>query len=239
MLSPTGGAPQTHTRVIVVDDEPQIVRALVINLKALKYEVDAAPDGRTALELAASRHPDVIVLDLGLPDMDGVEVIRGLRGWTRVPILVLSARHTSDEKVEALDAGADDYVTKPFGMDELLARLRAAVRRAEPVAGGGEDDVLVETEGFTVDLAAKKVNRAGRDVRLTPTEWHLLEVLVRNTGRLVSQKQLLQEVWGPSYGTETNYLRVYMAQLRRKLEADPSHPKHFITEPGMGYRFEK
>ncbi|MET9081667.1 response regulator [Streptomyces sp. NPDC004237] len=227
------------TRVLVVDDEPQIVRALVINLKARKYEVDAAPDGRTALELAASRHPDVVVLDLGLPDMDGVEVIRGLRGWTRVPILVLSARHSSDEKVEALDAGADDYVTKPFGMDELLARLRASVRRAEPVAGGDEDDVLVETDGFTVDLAAKKVNRAGKDVRLTPTEWHLLEVLVRNTGRLVSQKQLLQEVWGPSYGTETNYLRVYMAQLRRKLEADPSHPKHFITEPGMGYRFEK
>ncbi|MEU2338159.1 response regulator, partial [Streptomyces sp. NPDC006654] len=227
------------TRVLVVDDEPQIVRALVINLKARKYEVDAAPDGRTALELAASRHPDVVVLDLGLPDLDGVEVIKGLRGWTRVPILVLSARHSSDEKVEALDAGADDYVTKPFGMDELLARLRAAVRRAEPVAGGGEDDVLVETEGFTVDLAAKKVNRAGRDVRLTPTEWHLLEVLVRNTGRLVGQKQLLQEVWGPSYGTETNYLRVYMAQLRRKLETDPAHPKHFITEPGMGYRFEK
>ncbi|MFK0160508.1 response regulator [Streptomyces sp. NPDC090499] len=227
------------TRVLVVDDEPQIVRALVINLKARKYEVDAAPDGRTALELAASRHPDVVVLDLGLPDMDGVEVIKGLRGWTRVPILVLSARHSSDEKVEALDAGADDYVTKPFGMDELLARLRAAVRRAEPVTGGGEDDVLVETDGFTVDLAAKKVNRAGRDVRLTPTEWHLLEVLVRNTGRLVSQKQLLQEVWGPSYGTETNYLRVYMAQLRRKLEADPSHPRHFITEPGMGYRFER
>ncbi|WP_330460303.1 response regulator [Streptomyces sp. NBC_00820] len=227
------------TRVLVVDDEPQIVRALVINLKARKYEVDAAPDGRTALELAASRHPDVVVLDLGLPDMDGVEVIRGLRGWTRVPILVLSARHSSDEKVEALDAGADDYVTKPFGMDELLARLRAAVRRAEPV-GAGEDDVTsVATEGFTVDLTAKKVNRAGKDVRLTPTEWHLLEVLVRNTGRLVSQRQLLQEVWGPSYGTETNYLRVYMAQLRRKLESDPSHPRHFITEPGMGYRFEK
>ncbi|MFD7990348.1 response regulator [Streptomyces mexicanus] len=227
------------TRVLVVDDEPQIVRALVINLKARKYDVDAAADGRTALDLAASRHPDVVVLDLGLPDMDGVEVIRGLRGWTRVPILVLSARHSSDEKVQALDAGADDYVTKPFGMDELLARLRAAVRRAEPV-GTGEDEVTtVETDEFTVDLAAKKVNRRGRDVRLTPTEWHLLEVLVRNTGRLVSQKQLLQEVWGPSYGTETNYLRVYMAQLRRKLEADPSHPQHFVTEPGMGYRFEK
>uniref|UniRef100_A0AAU2JW58 Transcriptional regulatory protein KdpE n=1 Tax=Streptomyces sp. NBC_00049 TaxID=2903617 RepID=A0AAU2JW58_9ACTN len=227
------------TRVLVVEDEPQIVRALVINLKARKYEVDAASDGASALELAAARHPDVVVLDLGLPDMDGVEVIRGLRGWTRVPILVLSARHSSDEKVEALDAGADDYVTKPFGMDELLARLRAAVRRAEPVAGAGEEDVIVETDGFTVDLAAKKAVREGRDVRLTPTEWHLLEVLVRNSGKLVSQKQLLQEVWGPSYGTETNYLRVYMAQLRRKLEADPSHPRHFITEPGMGYRFER
>lgn len=230
------------TRVLVVEDDPQIVRALVINLKARKYEVDAAQDGATALQRAADRHPDVVLLDLGLPDMDGVEVIKGLRGWTRVPILVLSARHTSDEKVEALDAGADDYVTKPFGMDELLARLRAAVRRAEPLGSGpgsGDEAVsLVETEGFTVDLAAKKVHREGRDVRLTPTEWHLLEVLVRNTGRLVGQKQLLQEVWGPSYGTETNYLRVYMAQLRRKLEADPSHPRHFVTEPGMGYRFE-
>ncbi|KOV99812.1 Fis family transcriptional regulator [Streptomyces sp. NRRL B-1140] len=225
------------TRVLVVDDEPQIVRALVINLKARGYEVDAAHDGATALRLAAARHPDVVVLDLGLPDMDGVEVIGGLRGWTRVPILVLSARHSSDEKVEALDAGADDYVTKPFGMDELLARLRAAVRRAEPAAGEG--DVIVDTGEFTVDLAAKKVDRAGKDVRLTPTEWHLLEVLVRNSGRLVGRKQLLQQVWGPAYGRETNYLRVYMAQLRRKLEADPSHPKHLITEPGMGYRFEK
>ncbi|WP_030891689.1 MULTISPECIES: response regulator [Streptomyces] len=226
-------------RVLVVDDEPQIVRALVINLKARKYEVDAAHDGATALRLAADRHPDVVVLDLGLPDMDGVDVIRGIRGWTRVPILVLSARQTSDEKVEALDAGADDYVTKPFGMDELLARLRAAVRRAEPPVGMPEDSGVIETEGFSVDLAAKKVHRSGKDVRLTPTEWHLLEVLVRNPGRLVSQKQLLKEVWGPSYGTETNYLRVYMAQLRRKLEADPSHPRHFVTEAGMGYRFEK
>ncbi|MCW2869671.1 response regulator [Actinacidiphila oryziradicis] len=225
-------------RVLVVDDEPQIVRALVINLRARKYEVDAAHDGATALQIAAARHPDVIVLDLGLPDMDGVEVIRGLRGWTRVPIIVLSARQTSDEKVEALDAGADDYVTKPFGMDELLARLRAAVRRAAPT-GPDDDASTVETESFTVDLAAKKVHRDGADVRLTPTEWHLLEVLVRNTGRLVSQKRLLQEVWGPAYGTESNYLRVYMAQLRRKLEADPSHPRHFVTEPGMGYRFER
>jgi two-component system KDP operon response regulator KdpE len=223
------------TRVLVVDDEPQIVRALRINLRARGYEVDAAPDGRTALDLAARRHPDVIVLDLGLPDMEGAEVIRGLRGWTSVPIIVLTARHASEEKVETLDVGADDYVTKPFGMDELLARLRAAVRRAAP----SEEDAVVVTEEFTVDLAAKKATRAGTDVRLTPTEWHVLEVLVRNAGRLVSQQQLLREVWGPSYANETGYLRVYLAQLRRKLEADPSHPRHLITEPGMGYRFER
>ncbi|WP_255946023.1 response regulator [Streptomyces odontomachi] len=224
-------------RVLVVDDEPQIVRALRINLRARTYEVDAAYDGAEALRLAAARHPDVIVLDLGLPDMDGIEVVKGLRGWTRVPIIVLSARHASDEKVEALDAGADDYVTKPFGMDELLARLRAAVRRAASAEGTGDTSV-VETAAFTVDLAAKKVNKSGTDIRLTPTEWHLLDVLVRNTGRLVTQKQLLREVWGPGYGTETNYLRVYMAQLRRKLEVDPSRPRHLVTEPGMGYRFE-
>jgi two-component system, OmpR family, KDP operon response regulator KdpE len=224
-----------QVRVLVVDDEPQIVRALRINLKARGYEVDAAPDGRTALELAARRHPDVVVLDLGLPDMEGVEVIKGLRGWLSVPIIVLSARHASDEKVEALDVGADDYVTKPFGMDELLARLRAAVRRAAPAA----ETALIETEAFSVDLAAKKVHRGGADVRLTPTEWHVLEVLVRNGGKLVSQQQLLREVWGPAYEHETNYLRVYLAQLRRKLEPDPSHPVHLITEPGMGYRFER
>lgn len=223
-------------RVLVVDDEPQLVRALTINLRARKYRVDSAHDGATALQLAAAGHPDVVILDLGLPDIDGIDVIKGLRGWTRVPIIVLSARHTSDEKVDALDAGADDYVTKPFGMDELLARLRAAVRRATPA---DEEDVVVETETLSVDLAAKKVRRDGSDIRLTPTEWHVLEVLVRNSGRLVTQRQLLRDVWGPTYETETNYLRVYMAQLRRKLEQDPAHPRHLITEAGMGYRFER
>ncbi|MCX4834575.1 response regulator transcription factor [Streptomyces sp. NBC_01016] len=225
------------TRILVVEDDPQLVRALVINLQARKFGVDAAPDGATALRLAAARRPDVVVLDLGLPDMDGVDVIKGLRAWTRVPIMVLSARRASEEKVAALDAGADDYVTKPFSMDELLARLRAAVRRTEttPVA---PDTVVVETADFTVDLVAKKAKRDGHDVRLTPTEWHLLEILVCNPGRLVTQKQLLQEVWGVSQSSKTNYLRVYMAQLRRKLEVDPSHPRYLITEPGMGYRFE-
>ncbi|MEW2162225.1 response regulator [Streptomyces sp. NPDC007084] len=247
------------TRVLVVDDEPQISRALVINLKARRYEVDATSDGAGALQLAAARRPDVIVLDLALPDMDGAEVIRGLRGWTGVPILALSARHSAEEKAEVLEAGADAYITKPFGMDELLARLGATARRAEAgrggveatgggvgatgdgreAAGGGVADVIVETAAFTVDLAAKKVHRDGRDIRLTPTEWRLLEALVRHRGRLVGQRQLLQEVWGPSYGTETNYLRVYLAQLRRKLEADPAHPKHLLTEPGRGYRFER
>jgi two-component system KDP operon response regulator KdpE len=222
------------TRVLVVEDEPQIVRALRINLKARNYEVDAAVAGRSALDLAARRHPDVVILDLGLPDMDGIEVIKGLRGWLSAPIIVLSARHASDEKVQALDAGADDYVTKPFGMDELLARLRAAIRRAAPA----EETAMISTSSFTVDLAAKRVTRDGADVRLTPTEWNVLEVLVRHPGRLVSQQQLLREVWGPTYETETNYLRVYLAQLRRKLEPDPAHPRHLLTESGMGYRFE-
>ncbi|MET9429356.1 MULTISPECIES: response regulator [unclassified Streptomyces] len=227
------------TRVLVVEDEPQLVRALVINLKARAYEVDAAADGASALKLAAERPPDVVLLDLGLPDMDGIEVIRGLRGWSRVPVLVVSARSTSDEKVDALDAGADDYITKPFSMDELLARLRAAVRRADTAAAATEEAAIVTAGDVTVDLLAKRVRRGDRDVRLTPTEWHLLEVLIRNQDRLTTQKMLLQEVWGPTYGTQTNYLRVYMAQLRRKLEADPSHPRHLITVPGMGYRFEK
>ncbi|MEU0968721.1 response regulator [Streptomyces sp. NPDC005917] len=225
------------TRVLVVEDDPQLVRALVINMQARQYGVDAAPDGATALRLAAARQPDVVMLDLGLPDMDGVDVIKALRGWTRVPILVLSARQASEEKVAALDAGADDYITKPFSMDELLARLRAAVRRTEDAALAPET-ILVETADFTIDLLAKKAVRAGHDVRLTPTEWHLLEILVTNPGRLITQKHLLREVWGVSQSDKTNYLRVYMAQLRRKLEADPSHPRYLITEPGMGYRFE-
>ncbi|MFF0224982.1 response regulator [Streptomyces sp. NPDC004629] len=225
------------TRVLVAEDDPQLVRALVINLEARHYGVDAAPDGTTALRLAAARQPDVVLLDLGLPDMDGVDVIRALRGWTRVPILVLSARQASEEKVAALDAGADDYVTKPFGMDELLARLRAAARRSEDTPFVPET-TRVETEHFSIDLLAKRAVRDGRDVRLTPTEWQLLEILVTHPGRLVTQKHLLQEVWGVSQHSKTNYLRVYMAQLRRKLEADPSHPRYLITEPGMGYRFE-
>ena len=225
------------TRVLVVEDDPQLVRALVINMQARQYGVDAAPDGATALRLAAMRQPDVVMLDLGLPDMDGVDVIKALRGWTRVPILVLSARQASDEKVAALDAGADDYITKPFSMDELLARLRAAVRRVEDVPLA-PTTTLVTTDDFTIDLLAKRVTRGGHDIRLTPTEWHLLEILITNPGRLVTQKYLLQEVWGVSQSNKTNYLRVYMAQLRRKLEGDPSSPRYLITEPGMGYRFE-
>ncbi|MFE9565947.1 response regulator [Streptomyces sp. NPDC006487] len=227
------------TRVLVVEDDPQLVRALKINLQARKFEVEEAADGGTALRLAAARKPDVIVLDLGLPDMDGIEVIKGVRGWSKVPILVLSARHTSEDKIRALDAGADDYVTKPFSMDELLARLRAATRRQEaPGASQAAEVSVVTTDEFSIDLIAKKVHRGERTVRLTPTEWHLLEILITHPGRLITQSQLLLEVWGPTYGENTNYLRVYMAQLRRKLEADPSHPRYLITEPGMGYRFE-
>ena len=221
------------TRILVVDDEAQISRALAVNLKARGYEVDVAATGEKALQLAASRHPDAVILDLGLPGIDGTEVVRGLRGWSSVPIIILSVRDAEADKVAALDAGADDYVTKPFGMDELLARLRAALRRAQP----GEEQAVVTTDHFTVDLAAKRVEVAGREVRLTPTEWQIVEILVRNAGKLVSQKQLLKEVWGPRYEDETNYLRVFMAQIRRKLEPDPARPRYFITEPGMGYRF--
>jgi two-component system KDP operon response regulator KdpE len=260
------------SRVLVVDDESPMLRALGTNLRARGYQVDLAPTGEEALQLAARHRPDAVILDLGLPGISGIEVIEGLRGWTAVPIIILSARGAEHDKVAALDAGADDYVTKPFGMDELLARLRAALRRIAPAP----ESALVKTPDFTVDLAAKKVTasvgrptpsettsrpqadsvtgrrvgvgpegggRAGvtgpeGEVRLTPTEWGLVEVLVRSAGKLVSQRQLLQDVWGPQYGEETNYLRVHMAHIRRKLEPDPSRPRYFITEPGMGYRFE-
>jgi len=221
------------THVLVVDDERAIRQALAINLRARDYEVTAVGDGAAALAAAASHPPDVVILDLGLPDMDGNDIIEGLRGWSQAPIIVLSARTAQGDKVVALDIGADDYITKPFGMDELLARLRAALRRS----GTDPEAPMVETDSFTVDLAAKQAATPAGPVRLTPTEWHLLEVLIRHEGKLVPRRELLQEVWGPAYETETNYLRVYMAQLRRKLERDPSHPRHLITEPGMGYRF--
>lgn len=223
-------------RVLVVDDDRPLARALAINLRAHGYDVTVAHDGRAALTEAARANPAVVVLDLGLPDIDGIEVLAGIRGWSAIPVIVLSARSTSAEKVEALDAGADDYVTKPFGMEELLARIRAAVRRGAPV----QSDVVgvVTTDAFTVDLGAHRVSRGSDSVRLTPTEWSLLELLVRNPGKLVPQKQLLIEVWGPAYEHETHYLRVYLAQLRRKLEPDPAHPRFLITEPGVGYRFE-
>ncbi len=221
------------TRVLVVDDDPQLLRALRITLTANGYEVTTAVDGTSALASAGRQPPEIVVLDLGLPDLDGVTVVQGLRGWCTAPIIVLSARHAEADKVDALDAGADDYMTKPFGAHELLARLRAALRRAAPAA----DVPVVTTEAFTVDLSAKRVTTSDGEVRLTPTEWHLLEVLVRHPGKLVGHRQLLQEVWGPAYETETNYLRVYLANLRRKLEPDPTRPRYLITEPGIGYRF--
>jgi two-component system KDP operon response regulator KdpE len=221
------------TRVLVIDDEGSILRALRINLTARKYEVLTAADGASGLAAMVRARPDVLILDLGLPDMDGADVIKGIRGQTSTPIIVLSAAGQESTKAAALDAGADDYITKPFGMDELLARLRAAVRRAS----AAPDEPVVATEDFTVDLAAKRVARDGRDVRLTPTEWGLLEVLVRNRGQLVTRRQLLHEVWGKQYQTEGNYLRAYIARLRRKLEPDPSRPRYLLTEPGMGYRF--
>jgi two-component system, OmpR family, KDP operon response regulator KdpE len=226
------------TRVLVVDDEPQILRALAINLRARHYEVFTAATGADALAAAAAHDPDLVVLDLGLPDIDGVEVIRGLRGWSTAPIVVLSGRTDSADKVDALDAGADDYVTKPFAVDELLARLRAVSRRAAP----GDSNPSVTFGHTTVDLAARRVTVRDGDhsieVRLTPTEWHLVEVLLRHPGKLLSHRQLLTEVWGPGYDTAGGNLRVYMAQLRRKLEADPARPRHLLTEPGLGYRFQ-
>ncbi len=221
------------SRVLVVDDELPMRRTLDIGLRARGYDVDLAATGEEALTVAARTHPDVVILDLGLPGIDGIQVAQALRGWTEIPIIVLSARGSESVKVAALDAGADDYVTKPFGMDELLARLRAALRRSHPA----EELPVVQTADFTVDLAAKRVTGGSGEIRLTPTEWQVVEVLVRHRGRLVTQAQLLRDVWGPTYHDETHYLRVYLSQLRRKLEPDPSHPRYFITEPGMGYRF--
>lgn len=220
------------TRVLVVDDEPALARALAVILRANRYEAMVAATGAAAIEAVASWHPELVVLDLGLPDLDGMDVLRAVRNWSNVPVVVLSARQTSDDKVEALDAGADDYITKPFGMDELLARIRAAVRRRP----SQDEQPVVETAAFTVDLARRRVTTAdGEAVRLTPTEWHLLELLARNVGKVVGRRELLLELRGPHLDAESHYLRVYMAQLRRKLEADPTQPRHLITEPGVGY----
>ena len=223
------------SRVLCVDDDIAILRALAANLKARGFIVDVATTGEEALRLAVDNAPDLVVLDLGLPGMSGIDVIHGLRGWTSLPIIVLSARDSEHDKIAALDAGADDYVTKPFGMGELLARARAALRRVTPT----DSPPIVETDAFVIDLASKRVTLSnGHSPHLTPTEWHLVEVLVRNAGKLVTSRALLQEVWGPAYGSETNYLRVHMAHVRRKLEAVPGNPRHFLTEVGMGYRFE-
>jgi len=232
--APSAVNAEAGTKVLVCDDDTSLLRAVSISLAAKGYEVTVARTGEEGLDGTAQVQPDVVLLDLGLPGMGGIEVIRGIRGWSSVPIIVLSARHQSASKVEALDAGADDYVTKPFGMDELLARLRVAVRRS------GQADVTrqIETEGLSVDLVEKRAARDGVDVHLTPKEWGLVEALVRHPGRLVSQRQLLHDIWGPGYETETEYLRVLMGRVRRKLEVDHARPRHFRTEAGMGYRFE-
>ncbi|MBS1848127.1 MAG: response regulator transcription factor [Actinobacteria bacterium] len=222
------------SRVLVVDDEAPMRRALAVNLRARGYEPELAADGEEALRLAAEHKPDAVLLDLGLPGMSGIEVIVELRTTSDVPIVVLSARGAERDKVVALDAGADDYVTKPFGMDELFARLRASLRRVV----ADEAVRIVETPDFVVDLDATRVTRGDTEVRLTPIEWRLVEALVAQTGKLVSHAQLLQEVWGPGYHDESNYLRVHFAHIRAKLEPDRSRPRYFITEPGMGYRFE-
>ncbi|MCU1503195.1 MAG: winged helix family two-component system transcriptional regulator [Ilumatobacteraceae bacterium] len=223
------------TRILVVDDEPQIRKALSVNLAARGYDVDMAASGEEALALAASHHPDLVLLDIGLPGIDGVEVVRGLRGWSTVPIIMLSVRDAETDKVRALDAGADDYVSKPFGMDEVLARMRAALRRHQPVP----EQATVTTDDFVLDLVDKAVQRFDGEPppHLTPTEWAIVEALARHPGRLVTQRQLLQTVWGPQYERETNYLRVHLAAIRKKLEPEPGRPRYFITEPGIGYRF--
>jgi two-component system KDP operon response regulator KdpE len=220
--------------VLVVEDEPRLLRALQLALQANGYDVLAAPTGTRALACLAEHPVDAVVLDLGLPDLDGQVLIRRVRASETTPILVLSARHASAQKVAALDAGADDYVTKPFGLEELLARLRAVLRRGTPAP----EPSRVDTVGFSLDFPAGRAVRDGREVRLTPTEWKILEVLTRTPGRLVPHAELLERVWGPAYVKETHYLRVYLGQLRRKLEADPSAPRYLITEPGLGYRFD-
>jgi two-component system KDP operon response regulator KdpE len=220
-------------KLLIADDDPQMLRALRITLSAHGYDVTTASDGAAALDAAIRIHPDLVVLDLGMPGLTGLEVIEALRGWTVVPILVVSGRSESWDKVEALDAGADDYVTKPFSADELLARLRALSRRTPSAT----DEPIVTFGDVVVDLSARVVTRAGATVRLTPTEWRLLEVLVRHPDRLVTREFLLTRVWGPQYTTDTGYLRLYLSQLRKKLEPEPSSPRYLITESGMGYRF--
>lgn len=223
------------TTVLVVDDESALLHALVINLRAREFTVEAAATGRSALDKVARVKPDVVILDLGLPDMDGIEVLAGIRGWSDIPVLVLSARSTSEEKVRALEHGADDYITKPFDMAELVARVRAATRRSS-MRTAGVADPIVKTAAFEIDRSAATVTRGGELVRLTPTEWHILDVLAANRGKLVSQQQLLVEVWGPGFEAQANYLRVHMAALRRKLEPEASRPQFLLTEPGLGYR---
>ena len=223
------------TRVLVVDDEPQLLRSLDINLRANGYEVVLAATGEEGLDAVAAGRADLVLLDLGLPGVDGVEVIHGLRGWSSIPIVVLSARDTDAAKVAALDAGADDYVTKPFSMSELLARLRAAMRRSQPPV---DEEPTIVTDHFVVDLVTHRITVDGVPVHLTPTEWSIVQLLARHPGRLVTQRQVLETVWGPAFVHETNYLRVHLAAIRRKLEPSPSRPVHFITEPGIGYRFE-
>lgn len=222
-------------RVLVIDDEPQILRALRINLHARQYDVFTASDGGAGLEAIRCHDPELVILDLGLPDMDGVDVLRSLRDWSDVPVIVLSGRDASTDKVTALNSGADDYVTKPFNIEELLARMAAVNRRLRPDADEGEP---VRIGSCVVSLAERAVkDDHGELVHLTKTEWELLQILVRNPGKLIAQRHLLQEVWGPTYLNETHYLRQYMAQLRKKLEPDPTRPRHLLTEPGMGYRF--
>jgi two-component system KDP operon response regulator KdpE len=221
-------------RVLIVDDEPAMLRALRINLRVRKYDVTTAATGQEALAEARRRPPDAVILDLGLPDVDGIEVIRGLRGWSRAPVIVLSGRTGPGDKIAALDAGADDYVTKPFSMEELLARLRAALRRDDT----GPLPVRVKVGRCEIDLAARTALDGARTVRLTPTQWRLLEILLRHPGQLVGTQRLLTEIWGPGYERYTHYLRFHMAGLRRKLEDDPSRPRHLLTEPGMGYRYQ-